>query len=431
MFFYAAFVAAVFAILTISTREQSIAVTVSYALIVLAAMLIVWLFLPVILVYAQNTVTDYIHADDNFDDSFYRWLFYYSPYVRVLEFFMGCLAAHTFILHIERPIRPRERLIADIALAVTLGLLGLMGAAYLGGFGHVRLTAFIQFLGLNFLCAPAIAFILLYVARYDSAFTRFMSLPTLVLLGDTSYSIYLVHTWTLRLFERQSAPPLNWLWGGDTALRMLCGIVLTFVVSYATYRLIEVPSRTWLRRKFGATITAVFDGDSAKPSHRTGSSSEKVIQPERVTPSGKQIVFSVSWAALLAAIVVIGQSARTYYVNDKLHRFWFGDRPEIAVATASLGLNCRRDASSKYPENPTPGNVTVAVKQFCDGRQQCDFTVNLDAIGDPASGCGKEFSVDYQCITSAHPNAEANLRSVFVPAPADGKTTRLDCKAGD
>jgi hypothetical protein len=174
MFFYAAFVSAVFVILTISTREQSIAVTVSYALIVLAALSIVWLFLPAILVYAQNTVTDYIHIDDNFDDSFYRWLFYYSPYVRVLEFFLGCLAAHTFILHIDRPVRPRERLIADIALALTLGLLGLMGAAYLGCFPYGQSTAFIQFLGLNFLCAPAIAFVLLYVARYDSAFTRFM-----------------------------------------------------------------------------------------------------------------------------------------------------------------------------------------------------------------------------------------------------------------
>ena len=262
MFFYCAFVAVVFPILAIRTPRQSTAAAISYAVIVSISLLIVRHFLPNLLGYAQHHVPDYIGMD-HFGELFFRWLFYFSPYVRVLEFFMGCLAAHAFMLHVDRPVTAMERRIADIALVLAFTMLCLFGACTLGFFGNGELTSYVKFLELNFLCAPAIAFVLLYVSRYDSAFTRFMSLPALVILGDTSYSIYLIHTWTLRLFMRHPPQQLNWLWGPEALLRITCGILLTLVVSYATYRLIEVPSshlvakkawcadcgRIWRRRK--------------------------------------------------------------------------------------------------------------------------------------------------------------------------------------
>jgi peptidoglycan/LPS O-acetylase OafA/YrhL len=261
MFFYAAFVAAVFAILALRTPRQSIIAAVVYPLIVLTFLLTARYFLPYILAYAQPRVPDYIGMD-HFEHSFFRWLFYFSPYVRVLEFFMGCLAAHAFMLHIGRPVTKTERAFADAALGVAFLILVLSGACYRGFIAYGQLNSYVQFLSLNFLCTPAIAFILLYVSRYDSAFTRFMCLPALIVLGDTSYSIYLIHTWTLRIFTRQPPPPLTWLWGGEAVLRVLCAILFTLLLSYATYRLIEVPSRVWLRKRLGKLIAVGFGGGS-------------------------------------------------------------------------------------------------------------------------------------------------------------------------
>jgi peptidoglycan/LPS O-acetylase OafA/YrhL len=64
----------------------------------------------------------------------------------------------------------------------------------------------------------------------------------MVLLGELSYSIYVVHTWTLRIFIR---PPQSYnpeiVW--EAIYRIALAIALTVMVSTATYNLIEVPAR--------------------------------------------------------------------------------------------------------------------------------------------------------------------------------------------
>jgi len=263
MFFYAAFVGVVFFILAIRTARQSVIAALAYALIVMTALVVSRYYLSEILAFAQPRIPDYIGMDRP-EQSLYRWLFYFSPYARVFEFFMGCLAAHAFILHLDRPVTRTEHQIANAMLVAALATLGLFGALNLGVVRLGGLNAYVQHLSLNFLCAPAIGYILFYVGRYDSGFTRFMASPTLVALGETSYSIYLVHTWTLRIFSRPPRPDADWLWGSEGAFRVICAIVLTLLVSYATYRLIEVPSRSWLRRKLGRLIAARFDRDTSR-----------------------------------------------------------------------------------------------------------------------------------------------------------------------
>jgi hypothetical protein len=45
-------------------------------------------------------------------------------------------------------------------------------------------------------------------------------------------------------------------------------------------------------------------------------------------------------------------------------------------------------------------------------------------MGDPAPGCGKEFSVKFRC------RQNALLRSVSIPPEATGKTLDIDCEKG-
>jgi peptidoglycan/LPS O-acetylase OafA/YrhL len=426
MFFYITFVALVFAILALRTPRQSIMAAVFYPLVVLTSLLTVRYFLPVILTHAEPRITDYIGID-HFSDSFFRWLFYFSPYLRVFEFLMGCLTAQIFTLHLDRPVTRTERALADAALVAAFLVLGLCGACYLGFFAYGQLGPYVQFLSLNFLCAPMIAFILLYVARYDSAFTRFMSLPTLVILGDTSYSIYLIHTWTLRTFLRP-APPLTWLWAADAAFRIIGAILFTLLVSYATYHLIEVPSRAWLRRKIGRLIGVQFD-DKTQPLQPQRQSEKPARQSEPVASRRGRVIFASGMIIVLVGIACLGQTARSEYVGLKVHRFWFGDRPEVSVVSATYGLNCRDfTVPAGFQKWTIPGNVTRVLKQDCDGRAQCSFVVDAGRIGDPANGCGKDFSVEYFCVTSQMPKVESRqTKAEFISAEANGKIASLTC----
>jgi peptidoglycan/LPS O-acetylase OafA/YrhL len=256
MFFYAAYAALIFPLMAICKPRQTVLVTVSYTVLIIGALGLCRYQMEPLLTFAQHHVPSYI-GPENFAHSFFRWLFFISPYVRVFEFILGCLAAQAFIEIAHLKVSPREHRIATAVLALALTSLLLFGVLYLGLLPTPQLNAYIQFYALNFLCAPSIAIILFCVARYDTAFGRLMSTPLVVGLGEISYSIYLVHFFTLRLFHR---PPVGFdcVTATDTIFRVVCAIGLTLLVSYASYRLIEVPGRVWIRDRLRRGIASVF-----------------------------------------------------------------------------------------------------------------------------------------------------------------------------
>jgi hypothetical protein len=69
------------------------------------------------------------------------------------------------------------------------------------------------------------------------------------------------------------------------------------------------------------------------------------------------------------------------------------------------------------------GNVTAHVKGRCDGRAQCDYAVDVRAMGDPSPGCAKNFIVLYGC------RGQAGARLAQLPAEADGRTLAISCTA--
>lgn len=102
----------------------------------------------------------------------------------------------------------------------------------------------------NFIFAPAIAAAMLMVCRYDTALGRVLSAPTMLFLGEISYSIYIwsivamtVTDGLLHHAEQSIAAYVN----ATMKIVLLCG--LTIVMAYGSYLLIEVPSRRWLRQR--------------------------------------------------------------------------------------------------------------------------------------------------------------------------------------
>ena len=121
-------------------------------------------------------------------------------------------------------------------------------------------------------------------------------------------------------------------------------------------------------------------------------------------------------------LVLLGSRRPNPYVTRRLHRFFFGAEPAIAVLSADYGLNCKDfPVPAGLPKLTRPGNATSAVQESCDGMAECRFLVSVAQLGDPANGCGKAFSVRYTC------DEGSTVFSVSIPGEADGKTAVLAC----
>ncbi len=75
-------------------------------------------------------------------------------------------------------------------------------------------------------------------------------LTFLVLLGDASYAMYLLHPYVLYLQERVFAKRVHLLSSQFSLAGMLLSCLLVIAVSIATYKWIEKPMVDWLGRKF-------------------------------------------------------------------------------------------------------------------------------------------------------------------------------------
>ncbi len=81
------------------------------------------------------------------------------------------------------------------------------------------------------------------------------------------------------------------------------------------------------------------------------------------------------------------------------------------IISATYGLNC----------GAPRGNVTSHIAQACDGTSQCDYRIDVNALGDPSRGCRKTYEVEYRCGIGP-------TRTASAPAGADtGTMVALQC----
>jgi len=86
--------------------------------------------------------------------------------------------------------------------------------------------------------------------------------------------------------------------------------------------------------------------------------------------------------------------------------------PIIQVVAGSYGLNCKAPAANK----------TDHLRQACDGKPSCSYRVDVNAIGDPALGCAKEYLAEWRC------GADPTVHKASAPPEAGyGKIVELRC----
>jgi peptidoglycan/LPS O-acetylase OafA/YrhL len=265
-FFYIVFPLVCFGIAVLPTLRQRL---------VAVALLVVVVFAGLLSLNAEMTninaygIAEFGQFAASLQDTLFRWIAYFSPYVRIFEFILGCLCAAIF-LKLEAPPSPAEQNAGRwLAIGAILGLFALHFIIF-GIHSRNFWYLLLHLLHLNFAFAPLLALLIFCCARYDNGVSRFMSLPWIVLCGEASYSLYLGHIIVINAFGYES-PAIPWPHGRVLALaaatRLVVVIFAAIGLSLVTWSTIERPARRWLRRLLSPKAE---QEPAAEPEHVAG-----------------------------------------------------------------------------------------------------------------------------------------------------------------
>jgi peptidoglycan/LPS O-acetylase OafA/YrhL len=315
---------------------------------------------------------------NGYQDSFVRWLLYFSPYLRIGEFILGCLTAQLFLQVRDRAVPTPEQVFGRILVWVGAASVPLIiFFTYASDYRSSLLFS----LATNYGLAPSAALILFCVARYENGLSRVLRSRLIVALGEASYSIYLSHFLILILisgYMGQILPvtPPNALF---LALRFIFVLSLIGVIALGLHAIVEIPTRRWLRGLWGVTGR-----------HRAGAASSIAVLP------------------VVAGLICWAVSGQVIGGSDQV-------TAGIRLISATYGGNC----------GGKRGNATRALLAECSGKERCDYSVEVARLGDPAGGCAKDFAVEYMCLPGSMPQQSS------VPAEAGfGSHVVLSCAAG-
>lgn len=176
-------------------------------------------------------------------DSFVRWLLYFSPYLRLGEFVLGSLVAQLYMqLRNWKPTGLENAIGTVLFVAAAASMLPITYLEYGPDVG----TNLFRKMYMNFALAPSAALLIFSAARYRNVFSRLLTSRPALVLGDASYSIYLVHYLALMLATKLIGSAAH----GDVfyAGALILSTAAILLISVLLYRYYEAPARKWLRQ---------------------------------------------------------------------------------------------------------------------------------------------------------------------------------------
>ena len=181
-------------------------------------------------------------AGERPQDSFVRWLLYFSPYLRLGEFVLGSLVAELYLQLRSWKVTTLENLAGTVTfVAAAASVVWVTYMEYSPNVGTTVLRA----TNMNFALAPSAALLIFCAARYRGAVLRPLTTRLVLALGEASYSIYLVHLVILTAAARLLAPAGHGILHDVAELLGL--VILILLISMALYACYEAPARSALR----------------------------------------------------------------------------------------------------------------------------------------------------------------------------------------
>jgi peptidoglycan/LPS O-acetylase OafA/YrhL len=190
-------------------------------------------------------------------DSFYRWLMYFSPYTRLFEFVLGCLTAAIFV-RLTTPPSTSEARYGNWAATGAIVCIAILHFGMLAVFDNSKWQVFVRSFHMNFGYAPFLAVLIFTCARYQNCLSAWLSTPTIILCGEVSYSIYLLHVVVIDGFRSGSSSiDTTWHIGLIVSVKIVVATIAIIGFSIVTWSLVEIPARRWIRRTFGRSALTV------------------------------------------------------------------------------------------------------------------------------------------------------------------------------
>jgi peptidoglycan/LPS O-acetylase OafA/YrhL len=203
----------------------------------LLALILTWFVILAFMYWISFAAPYYYGVAGQAGYKFIEWLGYYSPYVRLSEFLIGCFVFRIGVSlpalgNAERRFAPLIALIAILWLSIADVLLNSPGPLSIYGWcgGYT----------------PGVALLIFCCHRYGGSF---LENRWLEMAGDASYSFYLLHTLIIVGFIRLMPAPAN---NGLLATAVIVSAMATnLALSLVIYRIFERPARNVIRHMFG------------------------------------------------------------------------------------------------------------------------------------------------------------------------------------
>jgi hypothetical protein len=130
---------------------------------------------------------------------------------------------------------------------------------------------------------------------------------------------------------------------------------------------------------------------------------------------------------LLMTIGGLAVVAVSFFATLQILDSWLAPQDPTAVVIhvvdASYGLSCKDfTPPSGKPNTVKQGGATAALAGACDkAKSTCMFAVDAVQLGDPADGCGKDFTANWRC------GNDPKVSQFYLPAEASGRSVVLSC----
>lgn len=173
----------------------------------------------------------------------WKWIRYYNPYLRIFDFFIGCVSAKFYMNRSSSVFSPRMVLSVAHGCFLAIALLLLYRIAFPAD------KNFVDFICYNFAFAPFTGLLLATMGMNRNLWqTRIAEARFLIFAGTLSYSLYLLHFTAFDFFPKYAELFLKH--DQVKAIYYAGGIWLTFAFSYVSYHLVENPARRAIRKRF-------------------------------------------------------------------------------------------------------------------------------------------------------------------------------------
>lgn len=194
------------------------------------------IFSVVLWVATQLILTHQLNSDAYVPKNQLHDFIYYNPAMHLSSFLLGMLCG-IYLKHTQG----KQTKHNGLMLILSFGLIFLLIWAR----PHLENLLGLRLALTNGLLAPAFLLFIITLARHQGIISRVFSSPKLVLLGEASYSLYILQKPAHGIYDKIIVPriPLN------ETLHFYIFLVLLIILSILSYKYFETPMRFLIRRK--------------------------------------------------------------------------------------------------------------------------------------------------------------------------------------